>query len=138
MVGGLVIDQDSAKTDAGERTIALDPTTVRALREHRRAQREDRLVAGDLWTDSGRVFVEQFGAPLRPDVLLRRVRDHADAAELPPVTVHQLRHSHATAALRAGVPVEVLSKRLGHASVAITLDTYRHVQEGEDQAAARP
>lgn len=69
-------------------------------------------------------------------MLLRRVRHHADAAGLPPVTVHQLRHSYATAALRAGVPVEVLSKRLGHASIAITLDTYRHVQEGEDQAAA--
>jgi integrase len=136
MVGGLVIDQDSAKTDAGERTIALDPATVDALREHRRAQREDRLAVGELWTESGRVFVDQLGRPVRPDVLLRRVRHHADAAGLPPVTVHQLRHSYATAALRAGVPVEVLSKRLGHASIAITLDTYRHVQEGEDQAAA--
>lgn len=136
MVGGTVIDQDSAKTDAGERTIALDPAPVHALRDHRRAQLEDRVAAGEAWTDSGRVFADHVGRPIRPDVFLRRVRSNADAAGLPPVTVHQLRHSYATAALRAGVPVEVLSKRLGHASVAITLDTYRHVQEGEDHAAA--
>ncbi len=136
MVGSDVVDQDSAKTDAGERTIALDPVTVTALRDHRRAQLEERLAAGELWTDSGRVFTDEIGRPIRPDVLLRRLKAFAKAADLPAVTVHQVRHSYATAALRAGVPAEVLSKRLGHSSVAITLDIYRHVQEGEDAAAA--
>lgn len=136
MVRGEVIDQDSAKTDAGERTIALGAGASQVLRDHRRSQIEERLRAGDLWTDSGRVFTDEIGQPMKPDVLLRRLRTYADAAGLPRITVHQLRHSYATAALRAGVPVEVLSKRLGHASVGITLDVYRHVQEGEDQAAA--
>ena len=136
MVSGKIVDQDSAKTDAGERTIALDPQTVAVLKDHRRLQLEERLAAGEVWTDSGRVFTDEIGRPIRPDQLLRRLHRFADDAGLPRVTVHQLRHSYATAALRAGVPAEVLSKRLGHASVAITLDTYRHVQEGEDAAAA--
>lgn len=116
--------------------MALDPTTVEMLGLHRRAQLEERLALQGTWVDSDRVFVNEVGEPVRPDVLLRLVRRYADAAGLNHITVHQLRHSYATAALRAGVPVEVLSQRLGHSSVAITLDTYRHVQEGEDAAAA--
>jgi integrase len=57
-------------------------------------------------------------------------------AELPRIALHDIRHSYATAALKAGVPVKVVSERLGHANISITLDTYSHVIPGMDQEAA--
>ena len=61
----------------------------------------------------------------------------ASAAEPPPVIrLHDLRHTHATVLLRAGVPVKVVSERLGHASPTITLTTYAHVMPGDQKAAA--
>ncbi len=58
------------------------------------------------------------------------------AAELPPIRLHDLRHSYATAALAAGVPVKVLSQRIGHADVGVTLAIYAHVLPGDDEDAA--
>lgn len=71
-----------------------------------------------------------------PHRFTEALRRHAAAAGLPPMNVHGLRHSYATAARRAGVDIEVLSERLGHADVAITLNLYRHVDEAEHAEAA--
>lgn len=62
--------------------------------------------------------------------------DRVDRLELPRIGFHGLRHTYATAALRAGVSPEVVSRRLGHSSVVITLTVYAHVFEQDDQAAA--
>jgi integrase len=59
------------------------------------------------------------------------------AAGLPSIRLHDLRHSYATAALAAGVPVKVLSQRIGHADVGVTLAVYAHVLPGDDEDAAR-
>ena len=58
------------------------------------------------------------------------------AARLPAIRLHDLRHSYATAALAAGIPAKVVSERLGHATIAITMDTYSHVLPGMDERAA--
>jgi integrase len=60
----------------------------------------------------------------------------AHAAGLPPIRLYDLRHSYATAALAAGVPTKIVSERLGHASIAITLDTYSHVLPNMQEEAA--
>jgi integrase len=60
----------------------------------------------------------------------------ARAAGLPPIRLHDVRHSYATAALAAGVPAKVVSERLGHANIAITMDVYSHVIPGMDAQAA--
>lgn len=136
-IAGEMIDQDSAKTDAGERTVALDPSTVAVLRDHRRRQLEDRMASGPAWqSDVDRVFADPIGRPVRPDLLLRHLQRVAALAGLPKINVHGLRHTYATVALRAGVDVEVVSKRLGHSDIAITLNIYRHVRDTDDQAAA--
>ncbi len=130
---------DDAKTDAGARWIALDPATVSVLRAHRARQAAERLSFGGGWTDHPRgplVFTWPDGSLLHPDTLYRQLLARAKAAGLPAIDVHSLRHSYATAALRAGVSPEVLSKRLGHADVAITLSIYAHVREGDDERAA--
>ncbi|MDQ3342192.1 MAG: site-specific integrase [Actinomycetota bacterium] len=129
----------TAKTDAGERSIALDPATVAVLRGHRARQLEERMMMGPAWVDDAHgplVFAQPDGAGVNPEALSRRFQRLARASQLPPVDVHGLRHSYATAALRAGVSPEVLSKRLGHADVAITLSIYAHVRPGDDAHAA--
>jgi Phage integrase family len=70
------------------------------------------------------VFTREDGSPIHPQTFSRSFERHAAAAKLPAISLHQMRHSHATIALRAGVHPKVVSERLRHASVAFTLDTY--------------
>jgi len=124
------------KTAKGRRSIALDPATVAALRDHRRWQLEDRLAVGPRWEDAGLVFTWPDGRPLHPERFSRWFEQHTRAAGLPKIRLHDVRHSYATAALAAGVPAKVVSERLGHANIAITMDTYSHVLPGLDAEAA--
>jgi integrase len=90
----------------------------------------------DDWTEAGFVFTRPDGTGHPPKRLSRVFTAAAERHGLPRIGVHGLRHSYATAALRAGVSPEVVSKRLGHASVVITLSIYAHVFEQDDEAAA--
>lgn len=83
------------------------------------------------------MFTRPDGAAVHPGRFVTALHRHTQACGLPRMTVHGLRHSYATAARRAGVDIEVLSERLGHADVAITLNLYRHVDEDDHQQAAR-
>ena len=84
------------------------------------------------------VFCREDGAPLHPQHFCERFGQHARAAGLPRIRLHDLRHTHATLALQAGVHPKVVSERLGHSSVAITLDVYSHVVPAmEEEAAAK-
>ncbi|MDP9497889.1 MAG: tyrosine-type recombinase/integrase, partial [Actinomycetota bacterium] len=122
----------SAKT----RRLALDAGTVEALRRHRAAQLQERLAwAGD-WQDHRLVFVREDGSPLNPSTIGQQLTVRARQAGLPHVRVHDLRHTYATLALEAGVHPKVVSERLGHASIGITLNLYSHVTEGMDRGAA--
>lgn len=124
------------KTDAGRRTVALDPRTVAVLRAHRKAQTAERLAAGPAWADTGLVFTRDDGRPLPPDWVYKRFVALVMAAGVPVISFHGLRHSHATALLGAGVDLKLASARLGHSSVRITADTYQHVEHSMDQDAA--
>jgi integrase len=124
------------KTDAGRRTVSLDPRTVAVLRAHRKAQMAERLAAGPAWADSGLVFTREDGRPLAPDWVYKRFVALVLAAGVPLISFHGLRHSHATALLGAGVDLKLTSARLGHSSVRITADTYQHVEQAMDQLAA--
>jgi integrase len=97
---------------------------------------ELRRAAGPAWAGSDRLFTDEIGRPVKPDRVYRRLLAIAGPLELPRLDVHGLRHSYATAALRAGVPVHVVSARLGHADPSLTLQVYAHVLQGDDHAAA--
>jgi len=133
-VAGRVVE--STPKSGKTRTIALDAGTVSALRAHRRAQLEERLAWGEAWTESGYLFVQQDGNPLRPDSVTRAFEVHAAAAGLPKRRLHDLRHSHATLGLGAGIATKVMSERLGHARTAITEDLYSHVTKTMQEDAA--
>ena len=82
------------------------------------------------------VFVWADGRPYRPEWLSREFERASRLAGLPRIRLHDVRHSYATAALAAGIPAKVVSERLGHAQVSITLDTYSHVLPSLDESAA--
>jgi hypothetical protein len=82
------------------------------------------------------VFTWPDGRPIHPHRFSKWFEQHARAAGLPKIRLHDVRHSYATAALAAGVPAKVVSERLGHATIAITVDTYSHVLPGLDAQAA--
>jgi integrase len=133
--GDAIIETDP-KTERSRRTLALDAGTVAALRGLRRLQQEEALALGTGWTDDVLVAVDEIGEPIHPRRWSRSFTVLAAQAGLPRIRLHDLRHTVVTAALTAGVPVEVVSRRVGHADVVITLRVYRHVLEGEDAAAA--
>ena len=135
-VGHQVVTSEP-KTAKGRRSVALDPATVEALKAHRKQQLAERLAWGPAWVDSGLVFTREDGRPLHPREVTRAFSRHVLAAGLPVIRLHDLRHTHATLALQAGVHPKVVQERLGHANIAITLDTYSHaVPALEEQAAA--
>jgi integrase len=116
------------KTSRSRRQIFLDEGTLAVLREHRRRQNEERLSVGPAWNGSvDYVFTDELGAPVHPDAFSRAFRRHVAAADLPAIRLHDLRHSYATLALKAGVHPKVVSERLGHATIGVTLDLYSHV-----------
>jgi len=124
------------KTRRGRRTIALDPVTLEALKGHATRQAGEQSQPDAAWTDSGLVFTGMDGQPLHPWAVSKAFRDLSRAALLPPIPLHGLRHSYATLALRSGVNPRIVSARLGHATVALTLDVYSHVLPQADQEAA--
>lgn len=91
---------------------------------------------GELHQDHGLVFSRPEGAPLHPDFFSQSFERLATKSGLPVIRLHDLRHTHATLLLRAGVPVKVVSERLGHASPAFTMTVYQHVLPGMQAEAA--
>jgi integrase len=126
------------KTARGRRSVSIDATTAAVLVAHRKRQLEERLAWGPAWQDSGYVFTTEDGRVLHPQRVTQVFKRLVSEAGLPPIRLHDLRHTAATLALTAGIHPKVVSERLGHATIGITLDTYSHVGEGlQEEAATR-
>src|SRR5690606_8457066 len=117
----------AAKTDAGRRTLPLVAGTADALRSHRRLQAAERVKLGPLWRAGERVFNAESGKALGGRDALRAWHAWTTAAGLGPRRFHAGRHTAATLLLKRGVPLEVVSAVLGHASLSITADIYAEV-----------
>jgi len=133
---GKVVVVSEPKTARGRRSIALDPETVLVLREQAARQLDDQVKKGDAWSDTGLVFTKEDGEAWHPEVASRFFRQAVRRSALPTIRLHDLRHTHATLALRAGIHTKVVSERLGHATISITLDTYSHVIPAMQEEAA--
>ncbi len=132
--GGVVARQP--KTHRSRRSVSVPAALVGVLREHRHSQVEARLVAGDAWEDADLVFTDALGRPLSETRLRWAFWRLLREAGLPRIRLHDLRHTMATLMLAAGEHPKVVSERLGHSTVSITLDTYSHVLPGLQAAAA--
>lgn len=126
----------ATKTDRSRRTVALDPATAAMLRRHRKAQAEERQVFGETYDDNDLVFCREDGSPIWPRSLTRRFACLIEEADVPKIRLHDLRHTHATLALQAGVHPKVVQERLGHATISITLGVYSHAIPALQEEAA--
>ena len=126
------------KTPKARRTVALSPLLIEALRRHKARQNENRLRWGSEYHDHGLVFAQDSGKPLDGrDLVQRDFEPCQRRAGVPRIRFHDLRHTHASHLLRAGIHPKVVSERLGHSRVGITMDVYSHVLPGMQEEAAR-
>lgn len=124
------------KSENALRLLSLDQTTVEVLRQWRADQASERPFFDPAHTGTDLVFTWEDGRPIHPDVVRQRFNRMAAACGLPRIRLHDVRHSYATAALKAGINPKIVSERLGHASAAFTLSIYTHAIPGMDRDAA--
>ncbi len=116
------------KTPKSRRAVALSLETVAIFHAIRGQQKLDEARPGNAWhNEAGRVFTQPCGCPVNPDAATKEFTLLVREARLPKITLHGLRHAHATLMLSENVHPLVVSQRLGHSSVAVTLDVYSHV-----------
>ena len=123
------------KTAKSRRRIALPQVTARMLSAHKVSQAADKLRLGPAYHDNDLVFARRDGTPWRPDSFSSQFSALVRYHKLPHVRFHDLRHTHATQLLKQGVHPKIVSERLGHSNIAITLDTYSHVLPGMQESA---
>ncbi len=119
------------------RLIDVDERTVELLRRHKADQAARRLLLGTSYQDHGLIFARDFGQPLPMNNLGERdFFKLIEVAQVKRITFHGLRHTCATLLLQAGVPIKVVSERLGHKRIEITLNVYAHALPSMQQDAA--
>ncbi len=133
--GGLKFGQQ--KTQKSRRVIALPPLTCEALRRHKTEQARARLLLGRAYNDHDLVCCRMHGTPISPNELTAAFAKLIRSLPLPRIRFHDLRHTYATQLLQQNIHPKVVSERLGHSTIAITLDTYSHVIPGMQEEAAR-
>ncbi len=115
------------KSKSSRRTIMLAEPAIQALQRHRERQEQERLRAGDTWTDQGLVFTTRQGGFVDPGQVWREFQRLLDKLGLPHMRFHDLRHSAATILLAMKVDLKVIQELLGHSSIVITADIYAHL-----------
>lgn len=131
---GYELHESRGKTTNSRRCINLGPTTVDVLAGWRAWQSAEQRAART--KVSGYVFTSADGGPIHPHSISQTFERISRRAGLPIIRFHDLRHTHATLAIKDQVPVKVVSERLGHATPAFTIDTYQHVLPGMQAEAA--
>ena len=124
------------KSAKGRRMIALSPLTVSVFREHYDKQAMERVMLGKPLTGEDLVFSDAEGKPLLPNSVTHAWIKLVRRTGIKPIRLHDARHSHASIMLKQGTHPKIVQERLGHSSIAITLDTYSHVAPSLQEAAA--
>lgn len=129
------LHETRGKTPNARRRIDLDPTTVGVLTAWRGWQQAEHRAAGI--ETAGWMFTDGRGEPIHPHAISQTFERIARRAGVPVIRLHDLRHTHATLLIVAGVTVKVVSERLGHATSGYTIETYQHLLPGMQAQAAR-
>ena len=132
---GYEVHQTRGKTSNARRAIALDDTTIAVLDGWRAFQAAEFAAVGidcaEQW-----VFTDGDGEPIHPHAVYQAFRRIVRNARVTPIRFHDLRHTHGSLLIKEGVPVKVVSERLGHAHIAHTIQTYQHLLPGMQDDAA--
>lgn len=131
--GTYVIEEP--KTSKGLRSLDLAPSTCISLRAHRARQVKDAELLGIPFSEAYLVFGHPDGSPRTPSTVTQQFRRTAKRAGLSDIRLHDLRHTHASLMLQQGTDIKTISTRLGHSSVAFTMDTYTHLMPGMQKSA---
>lgn len=137
-----MVFKPTTKNDGSRRTIAISESVAFVLKRQINIRKRDRFKCGGLYQDHQLVFANEDGSPIDPDAISREFprtikRIMNGIKDFPKVRFHDLRHSHATLLLQQGEHPKIVSERLGHATIAITMDTYSHVMPNMQKAAAK-
>jgi integrase len=135
-ISGRGLVESEPKTDKSKRTITMTPDVEELLRKVQGTQIGQRDELEDAWVNSGYVFSQPDGKPIDPDLITKAFKNMVEQIGVPHLTPHGLRHQYATAAREAGIEMGIISKNMGHASVAITEDIYAHVTANVMEEAA--
>jgi integrase len=119
--------QKPPKSRAGNRDLIIDDDTAKVLAAYKARRATWQLAAGADWPDTGLFFVRPDGRAWHPSSVSQRFRRLIKRCGMPPIRLHDLRHSAATIALAAGVDIKVVSEQLGHTTTTLTRDTYQSV-----------
>ena len=128
------IGASRGKTRSARRRIDLDATTVNVLTAWRTWQATERSAAGLEPTEW--MFTDAHGGPIHPQAMSQTFDRLVRRAPVPTIRFHDLRHTHATLLIAAGVPAKVVAERLGHSRASFTIDSYQHVLPGMQADAA--
>ena len=124
------------KTSSSRRPVDLPPSLALLLRQHRADQEIERVLMGQNLNEEDFVFSRADGSPLNPTTVTHTFSKVAKRAGMPYLRLHDLRHIHATMLLKTGTHPRIVQERLGHSSIATTLDIYSHTVPGMQKAAA--
>ena len=132
---GYDLTETRGKTANARRRIDLDPTTIGVLTAWRDWQHTEQHAIGI--EPSDRMFTDGHGTTIHPHAVSQAFERIARRAGVRVIRLHDLRHTHGTLLIAAGVPAKVVSERLGHATSTFTIETYQHVLPGMQADAAR-
>lgn len=131
---GLIIKQP--KTHSGIRTIAISNSLVKILKKHKIKQMENRIKLGKHYQENNAVCCYEDGHLFNPKRFSAKFHELLEKNNLPLIRFHDLRHSHASLLVKLGIEPKVISERLGHSNISITMDLYSHLYEDEDRQVA--
>ena len=124
------------KSASGRRVIVLGQSTIDKLRQYKKDQQNDRMLAGNKWQEHDLIFPSPIGTPLDPSNIVKAYKRSLKAAGLPEIRFHDLRHTAATLMLQQGINPKIVQERLGHSDISLTLNTYSHVLPHMQEEAA--
>ena len=128
--------EETTKTKSSNRIISIPFDMVKLLKFYQTEQTKRRLLMGDMWINSGKVFTSENGNIINPEIFSTWFKKFIQRHNLPDIHFHNLRHTAATLLIAEGVDIATVSKRLGHADRTTTLNIYTHAIKSADEAAA--
>jgi integrase len=125
-----------AKTKTSIRSLAISPETISALKKQRKMILQEKMFLGNEYRNYDLVVCTSLGTPVIPRHINKVWFHFLSKVMVPKITFHDLRHTHASLLLKQGIHPKIVSERLGHSSIQMTLDTYTHLLPNMQEAAA--
>ncbi|MED1666120.1 site-specific integrase [Brevibacillus laterosporus] len=137
-ISGQGIISQETKTGRSNRVISIPQSIINELKNHKNLQQEDKKLFGEGYQDNDYIIAKKDGTPLNPQYVHNHFKKFIKSLEIPDIRFHDLRHTHASIMLKIGEHPKIVSERLGHSSIQMTLNVYSHVTfDMQQESAAR-